>query len=187
MYDNDPEPHELPDLTLWEQLTIGFPKRRHVYVYRLPMAVALLSTVAAILFACCLFADATGSRLLAATMAAALAAYFTVLYKKTRRCWSIEEAAIQTGRPVNELKRLISTRQIRPEFVVDGRPVYAPSQLSAAATLLRPAGPRAPEGLLRPAGNACDDQNLVRAAGDVEPSRLGMREPESIQLEQRHD
>lgn len=185
MADREPETPQEPALTIWEQLAVGFPKRRHVYVYRLPVAVSLLSAAAVLLLACSRVTETPISGSLSALLAGSLAGYFWILHRKTQRCWSLNQAAQSTGMDRADLERIVAGRSIKPEFVVDGTPVYQPAQLTEAAILLRPVGASA-DNLLRAAiGQGAAPDILVRAAGDVEPMRVATIEPEPAQLEQR--
>jgi hypothetical protein len=157
--------------TVWQQLTIGFPKRRHVYVHRLPVAVPLLGlATAALVITTCL--NYTTGGVIAATLAGLLTIYFARLHRLTQRCWSVEQAAAETDRTIDEVQRIISEKHVAPEFVVDGRPVYAPAQLSEALLLLRATDGEDQNNLLRAAGtnSSSDAEHLVRPVTGDSPS-----------------
>lgn len=170
---------ELQPQSTWQQLTIGFPKRRHVYVYRLPLATALLTTSTIVLLTCGLIEGVTVGGALATSLNVLLAVYFGRLHKRTEKCWSVEQAAERLGKLPHELYRIIAEKDLVPRFVVDGNPVYDPSDLTDAGILLRAVGPAEDELLLRAAGSVIgENQTLMRPATDEIENRHTYAIPE---------
>lgn len=72
------------------------------------------------------------------------------IQRRSEKCVNALQAAEQLGVGADELARTILDRNVQPEFIKDGEPVYDMSDVTGAASLLRASASPQVEGLLRP-------------------------------------
>jgi len=114
---------------------------------------------------------------------------------------TIEQAAEQLKKDVEDLKKVVEEKQIRPTYILNDEPIYELQSFGPAgillratehqpendATLLRPAGGNPtesqPDHLLRPAGSE-SASSLPESASYKHPLSTDEQDPNTIELRQ---